>query len=107
MGYAMDGLQTLDIALFTAGTFAAAFVTGLAGFAFGIVAAAIWLHVLPPAQTTPLIVGFALIVQGVSVWKLRHAIKLARIWSFPLGSAVGVPLGNELLRWAPARECAW
>jgi hypothetical protein len=32
MGYAMDGLQTLDIALFSAGTFAAAFVTGLAGW---------------------------------------------------------------------------
>ena len=39
MGYAMDGLQTLDLAFFSAGTFAAAFVTGLAGFAFGIVAA--------------------------------------------------------------------
>jgi hypothetical protein len=29
MGYAMDGLQTLDIALFAAGAFAAAFVTPL------------------------------------------------------------------------------
>ena len=34
MGYAMDQFQTLDLALFAAGTFAAAFVTGLAGFAF-------------------------------------------------------------------------
>ena len=30
----MDGLQALDLALFVAGTFVAAFVTGLAGFAF-------------------------------------------------------------------------
>jgi len=55
----MDGLPIFDIALFTAGTFGAAFVTGLAGFAFGIVAAAIWLHVLSPAQTAPQIVAFA------------------------------------------------
>ena len=102
MGYAMDGLQALDLALFSAGTFAAAFVTGLAGFAFGIVAAAIWLHFLAPAQVAPLIAAFALIVQGVSVWKLRRAVKFGRIWPFALGSAIGVPLGAELLRWAPA-----
>jgi uncharacterized protein len=102
MGCAMDGLQALDLALFSAGTFAAAFVTGLAGFAFGIVAAAIWLHFLAPAQVAPLIAAFALIVQGVSVWKLRRAVKVGRIWPFVLGSAIGVPLGAELLRFAPA-----
>ena len=102
MGYAMDGLQALDLALFSAGTFAAAFVTGLAGFAFGIVAAAVWLHFLAPNQVAPLIAAFALIVQGVSVWKLRRAVRFGRIWPCVLGSAIGVPLGAELLRWAPA-----
>jgi hypothetical protein len=53
----MGQLQTLDLTLFTAGAFAAAFVTGLAGFAFAIVAAAVWLHFLPPAQAAALIVG--------------------------------------------------
>lgn len=102
MGYAMDGLFAQDLVLFAAGTFAAAFVTGLAGFAFGIVAAAVWLHFLPPAQVAPLIAAFALIVQGVSVWKLRHALKPARLLPFLIGSAIGVPLGAELLRLAPA-----
>jgi len=74
MGHVMDSLLTLDIALFVAGAFAAAFVTGLAGFAFGIVAAAVWLHFPPPAQAAVLIVVFGLIVQGVSVWKLRKAL---------------------------------
>ena len=92
MGCTMDGLQALDLALFSAGTFAAAFVTGLAGFAFGIVAAAVWLHFLAPAQVAPLIVAFALIVQGASVWKLRRAVSFGRIWPFVLGSAIGVPL---------------
>ena len=94
----MDGLQALDLALFSAGTFAAAFVTGLAGFAFGIIAAAVWLHFLAPAQVAPLIAAFALIVQGASVWKLRRAVRFGRIWPFVLGSAIGIPLGAELLR---------
>jgi hypothetical protein len=98
----MDQLQTLDLALFAAGTFAAAFITGIAGFAFGIVAAAVWLHFLSPVQAAALIVGFGLIVQGWSVWKLRHAVKLGRILPFVIGAAIGVPLGAELLRWAPA-----
>ena len=68
------------------------------------VAAAIWLHFLAPAQVAPLIAAFALIVQGVSVWKLRRAVKVGRIWPFVLGSAIGVPLGAELLRWAPAAQ---
>jgi len=34
----MDGVSVTDLSLFIAGAFAAAFVTGLAGFAFAIVA---------------------------------------------------------------------
>ena len=100
MGYAMDGFSTLDLSLFLVGAFAAAFVTGLAGFAFAIIAAAVWLHFMAPAQATPLIVAFGLIVQGVSVWKLRRAIKWPRLAAFLIGGIVGVPLGAELLRWA-------
>jgi uncharacterized membrane protein YfcA len=92
----MADFQTLDVVLFAAGTFAAALVTGVAGFAFGIVAAAVWLHFLPPAQTTALIVAYGLIVQGISVWKLRRSIKPARLLPFLAGGAIGVPIGVEL-----------
>src|SRR2546423_7474276 len=103
MGYAMADLQTVDLILFAAETFAAALVTGAAGFAFGIVAAAAWLHFLPPAQTTALIVAYGLIVQGISVWKLRPSIQLSRLLPFLLGGAIGVPIGVELLhRISPA-----
>ena len=57
----------VDIALIVTATFSAALVAGVAGFAFGLVAAAVWLHVLTPLQTTTLIVGFGLIVQGYAV----------------------------------------
>src|SRR5713226_9331006 len=99
MGHVMDGLQIVDLCLFAGATFAAAFVTGLAGFAFGIVAAAVWLHFLSPAQAAALIVAYGLIVQGMSVWKLRHALNWRRLMPFLIGGAIGVPLGGEILRW--------
>jgi uncharacterized protein len=94
----------LDLVLFVVATFAAALVTGVAGFAFGLVAAAVWLHVLTPLQTTTLIVAFGLIVQGYSVWKLRRALKLERLLPFLLGGLIGLPLGVALLEWTPAAE---
>src|ERR1700681_3732188 len=104
MGYPMDGLQFLDLVLFSAATFAAAFVTSLAGFAFAIVAAGVWLHFLNPAEVTALIVAFGLIVQGAAVWKLRRAIDIGRLAPFLIGGALGVPLGGAVLHWAsPAR----
>jgi uncharacterized membrane protein YfcA len=100
MGCAMGELYAVNLILFVAATFAAAFVAGLAGFAFGIVAAAVWLHFLPPAQCAILIVAFGLIVQGWAVWKLRKAIKPTRLVPFLVGGAIGVPIGAEILRWA-------
>ena len=81
----MADLPILDLLLFAAGTFAAALVTGVAGFAFGIVAAAVWLHFLSPAHATALIAAYGLIVQGISVWKLHRSIQLSRLLPFLLG----------------------
>jgi uncharacterized membrane protein YfcA len=60
----------------------------------------VWLHFMVPAQATPLIIAFGLIVQGVSVWKLRRAIQWKRLAPFLIGGVIGVPIGAELLRWA-------
>ena len=102
MGCAMAELQTFDLILFGAGTFVAALVTGVAGFAFGIAAAAVWLHFLSPAHATALIVAYGSIVQGISVWRLRRSIKLARLLPFLAGAVIGVPIGVELLHWSSA-----
>src|SRR5215472_9443998 len=95
----MDG-TIVDVAVYLMATFAAALVTGVAGFAFGLVAAAVWLHILTPMQTATLIIAFGLVVQGISVWKLRHALRWSRLWPFLLGGACGVPLGVAILGWA-------
>jgi thiamine transporter ThiT len=56
-----------ELPLFLLATFAGAVVAGLSGFAFGLVAASLWLYILTPLQSTTLIVAFGLIVQGYSV----------------------------------------
>jgi uncharacterized membrane protein YfcA len=94
----------LHYVLFLSATFAASLVAGLSGFAFGLIAAAAWLHFLTPIQTATLIIAFGLLVQGISVWKLRHALDWRRLWPFVLGAAVGVPLGVAILDWADARQ---
>ena len=99
----MDG-SPLDLTIFLAATFLGALVASLSGFAFGLVAASLWLYVLTPLQTATLIVAFGLIVQGYSVWKLRRALDWTRLWPFLLGGAIGVPAGVAILTWAdPSR----
>jgi uncharacterized membrane protein YfcA len=93
-------MMPIDFAVFMAATLAAATVAGVAGFAFGLVAAAVWLHVLAPLQTATLIVVFGVVVQGYAVWTLRHALRWERLWPFLLGGVIGVPAGVEALRWA-------
>lgn len=95
----MDGFP-LELPIFLVATFAGALVAGLSGFAFGLVAASIWLYILNPLQTATLIIAFGLIVQGYSVWKLRHALDWKKLWPFLEGAALGVPVGVTILTWA-------
>jgi uncharacterized membrane protein YfcA len=99
----MDGM-TFELPLFLFATFAGAFIAGLSGFAFGLVAASLWLYILAPSQSAALIVGFGLLVQGYSVWKLRRALDWRRLWPFVAGAALGVPAGVTLLTWSDPRN---
>jgi uncharacterized membrane protein YfcA len=92
----MDGIA-VELPIFLLATFAGAFVAGLSGFAFGLVAASLWLYVLTPVQSASLIVGFGLLVQSYSVWKLRAALDWHRLWPSVIGAMLGVPVGVWLL----------
>jgi len=92
----MDGSFAL-LGLFLIATFAAALVAALSGFAFGLVAAAIWLHTMSPVQAATLIIAYGLLVQGYAVWKLRRTLEWGRVWPFLLGGLIGVPIGVALL----------
>src|SRR5262245_9273384 len=92
----------LHLVVFILATFLGALIAGVAGFAFGLIASAIWLHIVPPAQSAALISGYAIVVQGFAIWKLRNALQVARLLPFVLGGAAGIPLGTQLLRTASA-----
>jgi uncharacterized membrane protein YfcA len=89
----------LPLVLFVAATFVGAVVAGLSGFAFGLIAASVWLYVLAPTETTSLITLYALVIQAIAVWRLRHAVNIGRVLPFVVGGSVGVPLGVALLLW--------
>lgn len=95
----MDG-GVLQISVFLTATFFAAIVAGVTGFAFALIAASIWLHVLSPIETASLTISYGLLVQAYGTWKLRHALDWSRIWPFVLGGAPGATLGALVLRWA-------
>ena len=69
----MTEMTLPQIVPFIIATFAGAVVASMSGFAFGLVASAIWLHVITPAQSAPLIAAFAIIINGWAVWKLRRS----------------------------------
>jgi len=75
-------VDALHLAIFLIATFVGAFVTGLTGFAFGLVVSSAWLFILTPAETASLIVAYGLIVQGYAVWKLRHSLDWRKFWPF-------------------------
>ncbi len=93
----MDGLVLI---LFLVGAFLGGLVSGLFGFAMGIVVSSIWLHIIPPVDNTVLIIGCTAVTQGYGIWKLRHALDWPRAAPFVLGGAAGVPLGAYLLAYS-------
>jgi len=85
------------LGLFLCTTFFGGIVTGLAGFAMGLVVSGVWLHILTPAQTASLIVGYGLLTQSYNIWKLRHALNWRTVAPFVTGGLIGVPIGAALV----------
>jgi uncharacterized protein len=98
----MTDAVPLHLVVFVLATFLGALIAGVAGFAFGLIASAIWLHIITPAESAALISGYAIVVQGFAIWRLRNGLKVARLLPFIAGGAAGIPLGALLLRTASA-----
>lgn len=90
-------MDSTTLAILLAALFLGSIVSGLAGFAMGIIVMSVWLHFLPPLVCAPIVVAFGLITQGYGVWKLRHAFEWRRVAPFVPGTLAGVPLGAWLL----------
>jgi uncharacterized membrane protein YfcA len=91
---------TVELAVFLAGAFVAACISGMAGFGYALIASAIWLHALPPILSAPLTVAYGLLVRVYAFWRLRGSFNYPRLMPFVVGSTLGVPAGVWLLAWA-------
>jgi uncharacterized membrane protein YfcA len=79
------------------GTVGAAFVSGLSGFAFGMIALSVWAWVLEPRLLSPMVVFGSLVAQLVSLGAVRRGHRWRRLLLFLIGGIAGVPLGVRLL----------
>jgi uncharacterized membrane protein YfcA len=83
--------------LLLGGTFVAAFASGLAGFAYALIASAAFLHVMEPRDATAAILIGSTLAQFFTIWRFRASIDRRRLMPFLIAGLVGVPLGTWLL----------
>ena len=75
----------------------AGLVQGISGFAFAMVAMAIWVWGVPPQLAVTMAVFGGWTGQVISAFRVRRGLQAQKLWPFVVGSAVGIPLGNRLL----------
>jgi uncharacterized membrane protein YfcA len=90
-------MTAVELTVFMVTAFFGGIVTGLAGFAMGLVVSGVWLHILTPAETAVLIASYGAITQTYGIYKFRHALHWRPVAPFIIGGVVGVPAGTALL----------
>jgi len=79
------------------GTAIAGFVQGLSGFAFTMVAMAIWAWTMEPRLATALAVFGGMAGQMLSVVTIRRGFDTRVLIPLLLGAAIGIPIGVSIL----------
>src|SRR5687767_2247074 len=92
-----DQMTAADLALFLIGTFVAAFVSGLSGFAYALVSLAFWIWLFPLAELTPLVLFGAVVSQAVAVPSVWRTVDWPTLWPMLGASLVFLPLGVWLI----------
>ena len=91
-----------ELPILLGGCFVAAFASGMAGFAFYLVAAGILFHWLPPQETAPVLVLGSLLIQLGTVRAVRRSIRWPVLRPYLIGGVLGTPFGVLILRVADA-----
>ncbi len=79
------------------GAAVAGLVQGISGFAFAMVAMAVWVWGVDPKLAAVMAVFGGVTGQIISVIRVRRGWHLHLLWPFVLGSVIGIPLGNRVL----------
>jgi uncharacterized membrane protein YfcA len=72
-------------------------VQGISGFAFAMVAMAIWVWGVDPQLAAVMAVFGGVTGQIISAIRVRRGWHVSLLWPFLVGSAIGIPLGTRLL----------
>lgn len=91
-------IDIVPFLILSAGVFAGALVSGIAGFAFSAVAGAMLLHVLPPLEAVPLMMICSIAVQSASLVALRRSMRWKGSLALILGGVLGIPPALWLLQ---------
>ena len=94
-------LTLASLAVVWLGAFLGALAAGGSGFAFALVASAIWLHAFDPSHMTGLVVACSTLIQIVLFVPVWRKVDAARLWPFLIGALAGVPLGAHVVTNAP------
>ena len=79
------------------GAAVAGLVQGISGFAFAMVAMAIWVWTMDPVLAATMAVFGGWFGQVISALRIRRGWHVDILWPFVLGAAIGIPLGQQLL----------
>lgn len=90
-------MEGASMVVLVTGAFLGAFVCGLSGFAYALVAHAVWAHAIDPHVAVPLAVAGALLVQGLTLPRLWRRVEVVRLWPLFAGGLAGIPFGLLLL----------
>ncbi len=87
----------MELWILALGAAVAGLVQGISGFAFSMVAMAIWVWGVNPQLAAAMAVFGGWTGQVISAIRVRRGWHVRILWPFVLGSVVGIPIGNRLL----------
>ena len=89
--------MTAELWLLAFGAAVAGLVQGISGFAFAMVAMSIWVWGIDPLIAAPMAVFGGWFGQVISAMRVRRGWYVSILWPFVVGSAIGIPIGTQLL----------
>jgi uncharacterized membrane protein YfcA len=89
--------MTVQLWILAFGAAVAGLVQGISGFAFAMVAMSIWVWGVDPQLAAVMAVFGGVTGQIISAIRVRRGWHLSILWPFVLGSAIGIPIGTQLL----------
>ena len=89
--------MSVELLVLLAGAAIAGLVQGISGFAFSMVAMSIWVWFIDPLVAAVMAVFGGWFGQVISAIRVRRGWHFDLLWPFLAGSAIGIPIGSQLL----------